>query len=720
MLGRIQDVIYDGPKNDSHGFTILMYWIPAGRPGGTASGAGPGGQPNASTPPEELLNPNQKLAVKDPAEAIGLYQLIRDKLAVEPGKEGEEIVKFARFLERNKDKIEGILQANKKSGKSITEAEIQKIIALYGKFIATADQETPETLDKPGDFDKAFQYDPNWAKMSKEDRKLLIDYSKMNPEEIEKGKVDFSRLTQDIKEEMALKLVDSWPGAVLEAAQAAFTDAGFVISLILTIAIYIGLWLTPDPSFVTKVAAGTLTAVMWAMFAWEDIWNTMVEYSAFTESVKRARTAAELKAAGNRMAKKIGAVGFDILMMIATWGLGKAAGPKLRAAGAKRGVARAETAVGAAAADPAAGVPKPAEGPARTLLNDAKSSAKGSTATAVLDALEPRLDATAKEGLKTLRSSGAGDIGTYRALESEAGRGIDLDHFLSQKAATPQARAQARANLLKAEALLARAKLIEAETIGDPKLRKAARSAQLKSLVETLKARLQQLGLYEDARVRRGVEDHNLKDLVSALGEALQRTQLEPELTGKSRVVSNLAVLKEVPGYKTVAEWQRATGASSRDAAKMFQGDGKIYESLGEIDAMIVEDMPVGKPEVKLIEEVKSGASDTQTDALAQVTKKVLPALEKVAEGDGTIRVFELKGKKQLGADRTGAYDFSGNIQARTRGPAGKGFQESLPYDPEVLEQTAQDLIDQGLPTKGPQKIPPVTGLKPRDTDETK
>jgi hypothetical protein len=721
-LGRVLDFIYTGASRNSLAFEIEFYWVP---PQGTSGKENAGGAPSGRTrptgtdpqgrplkAPRELLSPDPKSPAKDPEEAIRLYELIREHLAVETGEEGEEIVKFARFLEKNKGKIEGVLRLGKTG---MTEADIQKIIDMYGKFIAAERSETPDKLETADDFNNVFKYDPNWQRMSKEDRQLLIDYSKMRPEEIETSKLDFSRLSQSMKEEMALKLVDSWPAEVAEAAENAFTDPGFFVSLVLTIAIYIGLWLTPDPTLVTKIAAGTLTAVMWAMFAWEDIWKTMIEYSAFEENVRRARTAAELKAAANRLAKKIGAVGFDILMMIATWGLGKAAGPKLRAIGARRGVVRAEAGFRAAAADPAAGVPKTATGTAKTLLSTAESNARGTTATAVLDALEPSLDGAAKEGLSAMRDK-AGDMNTYHALKGQTAKGLDIGHFLAEKAATPEAKALAQAKLLTAEAKVARAKLIETETIADPTLRKAARTAQMNDLVQRFKTRLNEMGLLNDAKVKQAVQDHNLKDLTGALGEAMARQQLKAGLPnlGKARIVSNLAVLKEVPGYRTIADWQKATGASTRDAAKMFQGQGKIYESLGEIDSMVVEEIPNGKPRATLIEEVKTGATDGPQKALQQVTQKVIPALQKIAAGDKGLKLFELIGKKALGSERTDAFDFSGDIRAQTRGPSGKGFQESLGYDPEVLEATAESLIKDGLPPAAPQTIPPLTGLRPK------
>jgi hypothetical protein len=717
-LGRIVDLVADDDTGEA--WTMTFYWLPPSPAGGKGGKKGKTGTDPQGRPiklPAELLSPDAKHPIEDPEEATRLYQAIREHLVNLPGEEGEDAVRFAHFLALNKDKIEGVLHTSK-TGKPITEAEIQKIIDMYGKFIAAAPLDTPDKLEKPADFDKVLAYDPNWQKMSKQDRQMVIDAAKMKPEDLAAGKLDFSVITPTMKETIALKLADSWASEIAEAAKEAFSDPKFVISLILTIAIYIGLWLVPDPTFITKLAAGTLTVILWASFAWEDIWGTIEEYSAFEETVKKARTAAELKAAGDRLARKIGAVGFDILMMIATWGLGKAAGPKLKAAGARRGVVRAEGALGAAAADPAAGVPKAAQGPAKTLLADAKAQAQGSTPTAVLDALEPKLDDSAKQGLRSLRSGKAGDMGTYKAVESQANKGWDINHFLSEKAATPEAKTQAQTKLLAAETKVARATLIENQTIADPALRKAARTAQMNDLVKRFKTRLNEMGLLDDPKVKKALQDHNLKDLTSAMGEAISRQQLRAELTNpaKSSIVSNLAVAVEVPGYKTIEQWKQATNASPKDVDKMLQGQDRIYRSLGQIDSMVVEDTPGGKPKATLIEEVKTGASDQPTKALKQVTEKVFPALQKIVARDKSVKVFELVGKNKVGAERTGDFDFSGNIQAQTRGPEGrKGFQHSLGFDPEVLEKTAETLIQEGLPPAKPQTIPPVTGLKPKE-----
>ena len=736
-LGHILDVVFEGRSTFENGVSYLdfhleTFWTPSGpgakgnaggasgggsRKSGDASKAGMDPQGRPVKPPEELLSPDSKQPSTDPRETMRLYRLILEHFEVKFGKDGADLVKFGRFVERNKGKIDGILQSSK-NGKGISEEEIQQIVDMYGKFIASEKDDVPEDPQSADDFNKVFKYDPNWQKMSKQDRQMLIDYAKMNPDDIKEGKLEFSRLSQDMKEEMALKLVDSWAAEIAEAAKTAFTDPGFIISLVLTIAIYIGLWLTPDPTLVTKIAAGTLTAVMWAMFAWEDIWKTMTEYSAFEENVRRARTVKELKAAGNRMAKKIGSVGFDILMIVATWGLGKAAGPKLkglRTKAAGRGVVRAEANLNAAAADPAAGIPKPAEGAAKTLLTDTS----GTTPSALLDALEPKLSDPAKKGLQALRNK-AGDMGTYKSLKSRSAKGLDLDHYLSEIGASPAEAQAAKAKLLDAEAKLARAKLIEAETIADPKLRKAKRDVLINEISQRLKTRIKEMGLLKDLKVQNAWKENNLKDLTGALGEALSRQQLTTEVSaaGNKRVVSNLAVVEDGPNYKTIAEWVAAEKPPDSERVKVFQGKDRLYRSLGEIDSMVVEETAAGKPKASVIEEVKTGANDQPVKALEQVTKKVIPNLQRIASGDKSVHVFDLLGKKELGSEQTGNYDFSGTIEAQTRGPEGKQFDNSLGFNAEVLEATAKSLIEDGMPPETGPSMPTPVVLPDRQHDK--
>ena len=385
----------------------------------------------------------------------------------------------------------------------------------------------------------------------------------MTPDELEKTPIDFSVVTTDMKISIALKLAKSWPSAVADAAANAFTDPKFVITLIVTIGIYVGLWLTPDPTWITKIAAGTLTAVMLIQFAWSDIYGTATAWMDLETACKSAKTVEELKKAGDDFAKQIGAVGFDILLFIAMWGLGKLAGPKLSKIGAKRGVARAEAGVKAAEGEPGSGVQQPTTAEGAKILERAARP----TASATLDALADLLpDEAAKNGLKQLRGIKGGDMQALRALKAELAKGTDLARFLSEKAQTPEVRAKAQANLLQAKGKLARAKLIEAETIKDPALREAVRTEQLNAIQEIL----QKAGILNDPKIQNAIKGGNVSQLVGELGEAIQRTQMRakyPASQGYS-VLSNVEVVQQVPGFDSIAKWQAAEKQPAEQAIR--------------------------------------------------------------------------------------------------------------------------------------------------------
>src|SRR4029079_2650254 len=138
----------------------------------------------------------------------------------------------------------------------------------------------------------------------------------LNPDEASGKPID--RVTTDAKIAMALKLSSSWPAEVLEAAKQSFSDPFFVIMLVVTLGIYVGLWLVPEPTMLTKVLAGVLTGVLLLQFAWEDIYGLSKAWFTLGDRCKEATTIEELKRAGDAFARKVGSVGFDILLFIAT------------------------------------------------------------------------------------------------------------------------------------------------------------------------------------------------------------------------------------------------------------------------------------------------------------------------------------------------------------------------------------------------------------------
>jgi len=522
-----------------------------------------------------------------------------------------------------------------------------------------------------------------------------------------------------MKVSMALKLAKSWPAAVLDAAVNAFTDPKFVITLIVTIGIYVGLWLTPDPTWITKLAAGALTAVMLTQFALSDIYGTAVAWSDLQDSCKQATTVGELEAAGNVFAAQIGAVGFDILLFIAMWGLGKLAGPKLSKIGAKRGVARAQAGVEAVEAKPGSGEVKKLGGADATAQTDMLQKAARPTASATLDALADSLpDEAAKQGLDGLRNK-IGDAGALKALKSEAGQGTDLSRFLGEKAQTAEVREQVKTELTQAKAKLARAKLIEADTIKDPALRESVRTEQ----INTIKQILTDAGVLGDPKVQRAIKGGDITKLVGDLGEAIQRTRMQakyPASQGYS-VLSNVEIVQEVPGFRSISQWQSAERAAGRpgNTGGLYGAGNKLWKSLGEVDSLAAKKGSGGKLQPVEIQEVKTGETE-RASAAARQLNKVTTGLQQIASGQEGIRIFDRVAKNELGKDLTDSFDLSQltALKTSTLGPEGKtGFNESLGFDTKTLTAVADSLIKNLPPDKLP-VIPPI--VSPRDEEEKK
>ena len=671
----------------------------------------------------------------DPQELLRYYQLVfelvEDPQFVTEG--GEPLVRFGGFLERNRDKIEGILRGDPPG--QLTAEKLLQIIDEYGKFIAAEPVEEqppaaePKTLEE---YDELLRYDPGWQQLSKEDRQLLIEFARLAPDEITDERVDFSRVTADMKVSMALKLSwKSWPGEIAEAAKAAFTDPTFIITLIAMIGVYVGLWLTPDPSMVTKVAAGTLTVVLLSQFAYQDIYGLAKAWMELSDECSSARTVDGLQAAGDKFAKTVGVVGFDILMFVVMWRVGKSVGPKVRRHGLARGKARAEARLAEAEAEAGAGRTPAAKPEHVGLLGEAKArAADPSNPTEVLDALtrNPKLPEQARQGLQKFRTemvkgkdAAVRDANALKAIESAEAKGLDLPHFLAEKAVTGPQRAALRAEVLKRHAELTRLKLLEAETIKDPQVRAEARRA----VIDNVRLYLHEKGILRNPKVAEVVRTHNWKDLRSAIAEATAGELLLAEYRAQNaQVFSNLEVVRRIP-EKTVAAYetaQRAKGLEPDPGKLRYEGNKIVGEVVAEIDALVAEPGAGGRLKPVEIAEVKvRDTAMTGTKAAAEVAQKAtrLDALR--TEKPGDVLLTTRSGTKALGTDLTGQFDFSGTASVRqtTIGAAGKtGFTRQLPYSNEVLAEVARSIAEKGLPPAGPQQIPPITS-QPRREEET-
>ncbi len=684
---------------------------------------------------------------ESPAEVVRLFKVLR-AMVVDPkfGTTGESWIKFAHFLDQNRDKIEGYFRSEK--GGKITTAVLQKIINDYGAFLAmTKDLEGPPELKTDEDFNKEFEYDPGWRHLSPTDRKLLLDYLRERGGPTSEKKIEFLRIGKSQKIMMALRLADTGVlGEIAAAAKAAFTDPKFIVTLIVMMGIYVGLWLTPDPSWVTKIAAGALTAAMLTQFAIEDIYGFAVAYSDLSDACAKATTTVELKAAGEAFFKRIGPIGFDIMMFLVMWRIGKKVGPKLQRVGAEMGVKRAQTRLTAAEEKPGSGAKIIVEAGPNPVAEARATAGTAATPAQILDALAARLPEAPQSGLKQFRAK-VSDANVLAAVEGSRAP----IRLLTEKAMTTEQLAAARTESTMAQFELARAKLVAAETIKDPALRKTVRAEQAQTIKNILKSTgtwntpefqeaLARADTNAVGRMLRQVwEKHGRSsETQGGIGESLARSILHAQYAGRKGIkfLTNLAVMRLLPGVKSIGEWARAERAriqqepnvAAKDVEarvqkgvdKLFEKDGQIYEALGEVDTMVVEVRPDGRLAILEMAEAKASASRGPTKAREQLTD-VLTELRAIGDKTSTAQVFEMQGKRGLGEDVTGKLALDALQQSpamRAFGPEGEQLWDvKLGYTEAEFKAMADSLV-QNLPPDKPQTARPPAA--PREEEREK
>ncbi|ADO72176.1 uncharacterized protein STAUR_4396 [Stigmatella aurantiaca DW4/3-1] len=493
----------------------------------------------------------------------------------------------------------------------------------------------------------------------------------------------------------------------------------FIMTLIGITTVYVALWLTPDPTMLTKALAGVLTVALLAQFAWEDIYGLAKAWYVLEETCERARTQAELQTAGDTFARKVGQVGFDILLFLVMWRVGKGVQPKLQTVGVRRALTRAEAQVEAAASTPGSGRVQPAQAEALKALEVARARAKSTGPAQILNALEQGLPEAAQRGLAHLRRQ-FGDAQTLARLERvllEGGK--DLGSFLSHQGVPKTEAAAAKTALLKAQQELARIRMIEMKTLWDPALRKVAK-AELRPyfvrLFRLLKIRP------DSARLQELIRTRDMTGLVGELGEALQRSLLAdryPTSEGH-RIFANVEVVREVKGFKHTKAWQAAERAVGRkgDPGGLYEAGGRLWKSITEVDALVAKKGVGGKWRPVELEQMKTGQNDQPIRAQEQ-NAEALDAMKEIAGGNKEIRIFDRISKNKLGEDLTVHFDLSVplNVNTATRGLQGKGFDRNVPFLRTLLEEVAATMVEQGLPLFPPM-VKPFTGRQWSDPQE--
>lgn len=527
--------------------------------------------------------------------------------------------------------------------------------------------------------------------------------------------VDVAHFSTAMKVSKALELSwKSWPGQVAEFARDAFSDPTFLVTLVMIMGVYVGLWLTPDPTMITKLLAGTLTVVLLAQFAWEDIYGLAQAWFKLGVECERATTQAQLQKAGDTFARKVGQVGFDLLLFLVMWRAGKAAEPRLRDLGLKRMEARAEAKVVAAEALPGSEVTRQADGHSPDVWGTARQRARSSNSTHVLDELSRMVPEASQKGLAYMRAN-LGDVKTMDILERTSAKGTDVSSTLSHKGVSTAQRAVAKTAMVKAYGQRARLQMLRAKTLSDPILRKAMREESARYLMKMVES----LESPPDwAKIRKAIENKNIDGVTGELGEAIQRSILTEQYPANKgyRLFANVEAVRLVKEFSATADWQAAERMAGRDGQPngLYDWNGALWKSVTEMDAVISKKSTAGRWRPVELEQMKTGKNDRHAEAQQQ-NAKAIEAMKKVAAGDPNFRLAERVEKNVLGRDLSGEFDLSRiqEVSCSTRGLLGKQFDRTIPFERDVLYEVAVSVQGKGLPYTPP-AVPPVRGQQSR------
>lgn len=220
---------------------------------------------------------------------------------------------------------------------------------------------------------------------------------------------------------------------------------------------------------------------------------------------------------------------------------------------------------------------------------------------------------------------------------------------------------------------------------------RAAAAAGSKARIAELRKMIEERSLMNDPEIRAVVDDatkratrEHIAKLRDRLVAKLLRSELETAHPG-TEVLDGVRIYEKLPKVDR-NEWN--ANNSGKDPSGLTERPDGLYMQRGEIDMMVIERQSTGKAKVVAREEIKTGSRDTNADARGQLDVQT-SLLSEGAAGQKTIRL-EIQGR-----DITGKIDLKSDAAASksTRGPAGKGFDETLGASAADLERMCKELL---------------------------
>ena len=219
---------------------------------------------------------------------------------------------------------------------------------------------------------------------------------------------------------------------------------------------------------------------------------------------------------------------------------------------------------------------------------------------------------------------------------------------------------------------------------------RAATAVQSKERVADLRKQIADRALMNDPEVRAIVErptkspNERLPKLRDKLIAKVLRAEAEHAHPG-AEVLDGVKIYEKLP-EADLAEWRNNNPRKRADG--LIERDDGLFAQRGEIDMMVIERQPSGKAKVIAREEIKTGMLDSNADARGQLNDQST-LFRDGAAGKKSIRLEvgerDITAQIDLGSDSP--------INTTTRGPAGKGFDQSLGVSANDLEKMCKDLL---------------------------
>jgi uncharacterized protein DUF4157 len=239
--------------------------------------------------------------------------------SAKPDESKDSWLRWARFIENNKDRISGRSKANG-NGKSIDET--QAILNEYKQFVGVQD---PPTTTLKAKIEEARTHDPDvakaWNDLSPQDKALwnayLEGYGSTTRTSADR-RTDLHPTTDD-KMFMALNISTEYmPEGAAAQLKVLVNDPIFWSSLMAGLTAYLLLWVAPEPFF-TKAAAilTTLAILSVSGFAASQIIAVARAYLRLRDTCEAATTLDEIRGAAREFGHAIGAAGANVLVTLA-------------------------------------------------------------------------------------------------------------------------------------------------------------------------------------------------------------------------------------------------------------------------------------------------------------------------------------------------------------------------------------------------------------------